>query len=127
MYADNQSHWVQDYANPSQTNNFTLFSDNVFLPASVKALMSGPGATSQALVNPATGLLTGPTENTISVGRIGTDWPLSQNFSEASMIRGGIAGDGKLFGWDVSSYYSHSEAMKKTGSTGEIDIANMFQ
>ncbi len=140
MYADSKSHFDGILGNAGLTNTFTIFDDNVYLPTAVRNQMlttnpvtglANAGATSLALINPVTGQLTGPTRNTITIGRLDTDWPASHNYAEVSMLRGVLGIDGKadVLGttWTVSSYYSHSESLKKSGATGNQHMVNLYR
>ncbi|MEO6103817.1 MAG: TonB-dependent receptor plug domain-containing protein, partial [Pseudoxanthomonas sp.] len=106
--SENRFHGLPSYT--GLTGNFTLFADNPYLPTSVVALMSGPGATSARLYNPATGLFNGASVNTISVGRINLDWPQQESYSATSTTRFETGVDGKLGDWNVSAYYTHGQA-----------------
>ncbi len=131
MYGTNRSDFIGTLHNPSHDGNFLLFQDNAYVSPALAAQIGGPGATTQALVNPATGLLTGTVTPYVTVGRIGTDWQPLKNFGQNAMTRFAAGADGSfgLFGrdWKLSAWYTHGLSKRKTGGTDEFRISNLLQ
>ncbi len=131
LWGYSKSNYRGTLASTATTGAFTLFSDNPYLPASVRTAMSGPGATSVALYNPATGTFTGPSVNTITVGRLDLDLGFKREYSDFSTLRGVFGIDGKFNAvgtdWTVNAYYTHGEALHKTASSRNPIMANLFR
>ena len=77
--AKNRFHGLPSYT--GLAGAFTLYADNPYLPASVRAQMGGPGGTSALLYNPATGLFNGPRVNTLTIGRLNLDLPQQESIA----------------------------------------------
>lgn len=122
--SENRFHGLPSYT--GLTGGFTLFADNPYLPASVVAQMSGPGATSARLYNPATGLFNGASINTITVGRINLDWPAQDSYSSTSTTRLEWGVDGRIGGWSVGAYYTHGSATNTNITRGLHIMPNLF-
>ncbi|MEO8314194.1 MAG: TonB-dependent receptor [Pseudomonadota bacterium] len=120
----NRFHGLPSYT--GLTGAFTLFADNPYLPASVRAQMGGPGATSALLYNPATGLFNGPRVNTITVGRLNLDLPQQESIAETSTLRFEAGVDGKIREWNVGAYYTHGEAENKNITYNLAVLSNLF-
>lgn len=120
----NEFHGLPNYT--GLTGAFTLFADNPYLPASVVSQMSGPGATSARLYNPATGLFDGPSVNTITVGRINLDFPEQYSYSDTSTLRFEVGVDGKIGDWNVGAYYTHGNAENDNITEGVGILTNLF-
>jgi outer membrane receptor protein involved in Fe transport len=126
MYGYSESKYRGTLSSSATTQAFTIFADNPYLPASVRAQMNGPGATSAALFNPATGQFNGPTVNTITLGRLDTDWGWKDEYSLFQMARGVLGIDGKIGGWNVNAYYTHGESAAKTRNGAYPDLVRLY-
>lgn len=123
-HSENRFHGLPSYT--GLTGAYTLFADNPYLPTSVVSQMSGPGATSARLYNPATGLFNGASVNTITVGRINLDWPVQDSFSSTSTTRLETGIDGKIGDWSVSAYYTHGASTNTNITDNLAVLTNLF-
>jgi len=126
MYGYSESKYRGTLSSAATTQAFTIFADNPYLPASVRAAMSGPGATSAQLINPATGLQTGASVNTLTLGRLDLDWGWKDEYSLFQMARGVLGIDGKIGGWSVNAYYTHGESAAKTRNGAYPDMVRLY-
>ena len=126
LYGNAQNRYRGTLSSGANTQAFTIFADNVYLPAAARALIGGPGATTTALYNPATGAFNGPVTPIITVNRIDTDWGFKTETSFFSTMRGVLGLDGKIGGWSVNAYYTHGEATHKIGGRGYANVNRLF-
>jgi outer membrane receptor protein involved in Fe transport len=122
--SENRFHGLPSYT--GLTGAFTLFADNPYLPASVVAQMSGPGATSARLYNPVSGLFNGANVNTITVGRVNLDLPEQDSYSSTSTTRLEVGVDGKLGDWAVGAYFTHGASTNTNITHGLHIMPNLF-
>jgi outer membrane receptor protein involved in Fe transport len=127
MYGYSESKYRGTLSSSASTQAFTIFADNPYLPAAVRSAMSGPGATSAALYNPATGLFNGPTVNTLTLGRLDLDWGFKSEYTLFQMARGVLGIDGKIGNWSVNAYYTHGESVAKTRNNAYPDMVRLYQ
>ena len=114
------------------TQGFTIFADNVFLPASVaNILKTAPiGANALSLYNPATGLFNGPKVNSIVIGRVNYDWPIQYALSNFSTLRasGGIDGKFNALGteWTTTAYGTYGRGMHTATTQNDAIAFNLY-
>ena len=85
---------------------YTIFSDNAYLPDSVRAQL---GSTSS-----------------FSLGRIDYDWGYHQEYSMYEMARGVIGTKGHFGRFELNAYYAHAESTHNFASSGNANLTRLF-